>query len=186
MNIIKTYDDPIRISEPLCIASQWLDENIYREVVKKTIVTCVDALITVSDQPGLVYLARRAVNPQQGLWYLGGRALFNSDSMPDALASNLKRETSMIFAPSRFKLIAVNDLKFINAAQGDFPCRSLSLLYRLDVTEIECRQISSQLLSSEYESGFGLEPFDRSALVRLNVHPSIIDAFDSVWPEEVK
>ena len=179
---VTCYLDPLKPSATFQAESQWLSDEVYAEVVQKTVVTCADAVVTQRDLPGVVFLAKRVINPQQGLWVLGGRVMFNSDSIAHALALNIKRETGLVFSADRFKFLMANDYKFANAAQGNFPCRSLVLLHRLDVSKEERQAMSDHLIGSEYESGFGLQPFNRGDLVLNNVHPALVDAYDRIWP----
>lgn len=178
---VKCWLDPLEPSSTFHAESQWLSDDVYDEVVKKTVVTCADAIVTQFDSPGVVFLAKRVIKPQQGFWFLGGRVMFNSDSIAHALALTIKRETGLIFTSDRFTFLTVNDYKFVHAAQGDFPCRSVVLLHRLDVSKQEREAMSAGLVASEYEVGFGLQAFNRGGLVAHNVHPAILDAYDRIW-----
>ncbi len=181
MEKIKTYLDPLNPQASLVIDDTWLDDDLYMKVVKKTVVSCVDAVVTVKDVPDTVYLIRRAVYPMKGLWILGGRIQFNSVNIQDAISSNVMRETKVRFSPERFKLLTVNNYFWINCAQGNFPSKILAPLFHLEVSKEELSKISSGLIASEYEQGFGLQPFTREYLIRENVHPAILDAFDLIW-----
>jgi len=178
---IKTYTDPLDPTANTATDNQWLDEDVYRELVKKTVVTCADIIITLTGVSDRVYLARRAVYPMKGLWFLGGRVQFNSLDMPSAAADNLERETGYKISSDKFKFLVVNDYKFIKAAQGDFPARSFAALFHLEVDAVELSQLSKGLVTSEYEPDFGLQPFEYDKLVQIKAHPAIIDAFRCIY-----
>ena len=181
MKEIKTYTDPIDPIADVTTPDQWLSDEVYKEVVQKTVVTCSDAVVTCMNTPGCVYLAKRVAQPQKGLWYLGGRVQFNSATIADSIAINVKRETGMVFPSERFVFLTMNDYKFINSAQGNFPARSLSAVFVLELSKEELEQMSQSLLDTEYEPGFGLHPFNREQLVEADVHPAILDSFDLIW-----
>lgn len=178
---VTTYSDPSDPKNVCTTPEPWLSDEGYLEVVAKTVVTCVDAIVISSARPGVVYLAKRVAKPAAGIWFLGGRAQFNTVSMHVAIAENVERETGVRFDSDRFRLLTVNDYKFACAAQGDFPCRSLALLFVLEATEEEISNISNGLVASEYEREYGLRPFTRAELEQEHAHPALLDAWDMLW-----
>lgn len=181
MQTLKTYLDHFAPANSIMAEKKWLIDGEYLMIVKNTIIACADAVVTIIGEVGIIYLAKRVVNPQPDLWFIGGRAQMSSDNMVHAIMQNVERETKLKFLPERFTYLCTNDYKFARSAQGDFPVRSLASLFNLAVTPTELQIMSANLTATEYETGFGLKAFNREQLVNSNVHPAILDAFDLIW-----
>ena len=164
------------------MAKKFLSEGTYSEAIESFVIVDTDVVLVNKDSKKILLLARRRHKPMQGLWVIGGR-IFAGENELSAIQRIFKRETSLEIAPSRFHFVAMNRYIWSEREQepqdkgSDNLCYTFGLV--LDANEIKI--VSGHLDKEEYDSSSGLQEFSREELINENVHPAIIDLYDSIF-----
>jgi len=161
--------------------SPWIPQEDYEKILRTMIVPCVDIILHTEDERG-IYLAKRIALPMASYWCLGGRMMFSDVSFEEAAARSLNRESGLTINPSRFKFICNHLYAWEAIAQGNFTGRNLAVVFSLKVSLKELNQIKKSLDKDEFDTGFGLQKFDRQRLLDTGVHKAMVDIFDQLFP----
>jgi len=179
---IRYYRDPLAPDQEVLTDHEWVDTDAYRQLVQRTVISCTDVVLTLVGDPNAIYLAKRCVFPQKGIWCFGGRLFFNDGTLPHSSARCLNTEAAVPINPDRFVWTKNPHLySWVKTAQGDFGGKNLVLIFRLEVTPYELGQIARGLSPKEYDRVFGIQRFTRERLVDEKVHKAMHDAFNDIW-----
>lgn len=55
-------------------------------------------------------------------------------------------------------------------------------IFSIELTPAELTHVSAHLDPAEYDTTFGIQPFDRSRLVSETAYPQLIDMYDAIFP----
>ncbi len=160
----------------------FMDASTYTSVVDHTIIVCTDAVI-VETQRKTFFLAKRAVRPMKGLWWIGGRR--RKGEVPvEAMRRTFLRETNLDISSERFIFTAITEYLWRDREQE--PCNrgshNLCHQFVVELTQQERALAASNLDTHEYERDYGLKEFDRPSLVAHDVHPVILETYDELFP----
>lgn len=175
-SIISVFNDPDSPGAPVTIEDSWIDDNIYLQIVQKTIIVCTDTVFIVEGEDA-IYLAKRSVLPMKGIWCFGGRMLFNDPTPNDSVSRCVKRETGLLIDPKRFKQLSVNLYSWNRILQGDFPGRNLGIMFSCKVSLEEIDQMAKGLSDKEYDISFGIQPYNRFRVVEEKLHRALDNAY---------
>lgn len=164
------------------------DDNLWREVVRNTMIACADLVFLMKDRHGTLrrklFLARRSASPMPGVWIFGGRLPFDSVSLQAGLARVIKREVGLDLDPARFQFVALNLYTWAYVAQGDFPGRNMAPAFACILSEEERGIAAKTLDGKEYHPG-SFRGYTRQDLVKEvkenKGHPMLVDLFDSIF-----
>lgn len=160
---------------------QYMSNEVYEQVVRNTVVVCVDTVF-VSLERRLFFLARRKARPMQNWWFIGGR-VWVGETEHIAACRCIKRETGLVINPTNLTPVAMNRYLFNSRQQPpqNLGCDSLCYVFALETDLFEVAKASKQLDKDEYEEG-GLKYFDRQSLVEAGVDQAVIDLYDLIFP----
>ncbi|OGY78802.1 MAG: hypothetical protein A3B74_03385 [Candidatus Kerfeldbacteria bacterium RIFCSPHIGHO2_02_FULL_42_14] len=165
----------------------FLPDDEYGRALQCCIPACTD-IVPINTRERIIYLARRALKPMTGWWWIGGR-MTAPETKEEAVARNFQRETGLELTHERFQLAAVFDYRWKNRAQApqDIGCHMFGYTFTVELTTTE-RTFVSANLNKEFETSAGLTSFNRERLVDAQVFPAILDLYDHVFPpvEEVE
>lgn len=161
---------------------KFLSPEAYAEAIAAFVIDCTDAVI-VDRAERTVYLAKRAVKPMRGIWRIGGRRLAG-ESIEDSVRRCFKRETGLDLPADRFIYVAGQDFVWKDREQEPQHVGSHNFVhtFAVELTVEERNLAAASLERQEYERGFGLRRFTREDLVAANIHPSLIDFYDFIFP----
>lgn len=145
------------------------------------IIVCTDAVIINRDRR-TIYLAKRAIKPMQGLWWIGGRRL-PGESAISSMQRCFKRETGLDIHSVHFTLVDIAEYLWKDRQQApqDAGSHNLCHTFAVELSDTELEQAKSGLEKQEYEPRFGLREFSRTDLVRAKVHQVILDVYDKIF-----
>ena len=167
--MLRCYSDPLGGDE-FAAANPWIDDQLYTEIIRKLPIACSDAVLTLQGDRAC-YLANRVVWPGRGIWCLGGRIWSTCKSPTDSVARCVLAETGVPIDPRRFSYVLVTSYSWAHTAQGEFPGKTLAIIFQLEISTQELHLMSSGLSASEYEVSFGLQRFDRKRLLAEQSSP---------------
>jgi len=159
---------------------KFLDEKTYAQAIAAFVVVCTD-IILINRKKRLFYLAKRRVKPQQHWWVIGGRS-FAGELPEDAAKRCLQRETSLIIAKSRLRLIKINRYLFKSRQQKpqNIGVDLIGYTFILEATSKELALASASLDTNEYES-LGLQAFNYKRMKKEKVHPMLLDLYNQLF-----
>ena len=70
-----------------------LGEEEYKNIVDKTVILCVDALIV--NEEGKYLLVKRKNEPLKGQWWVVGGRMFKGETAKEAIVRKVKEETNL-------------------------------------------------------------------------------------------
>jgi hypothetical protein len=161
---------------------QFMDDETYTAVLDNTIIVCTDTVI-INRERRTFFLAKRAVRPMAGIWWIGGRRK-KGETPTEGIHRNFKRETNLDLNTDRFKFIAITEYIWQDREQKPYNKGSQNFCHQffIELTEKELNKAKKHLEQTEYDSDFGLQEFDRNRLIQEKVHPVILDVFDKIFP----
>lgn len=162
----------------------WIRPNDeeYGRILQGKILANVD-IVLVNPINQTFYLARRRARPMSGWWWMGGNTGDINLPLPNVLYKVLERELGFGILIERMTFRLVGEYFWKDRAQQphNIGCHMCGLTFSVEVTAEEVSRI--KLDPQEYEGG--LIEFTRADLVREGVYPTIIDAYNIVFPPEV-
>jgi hypothetical protein len=163
--------------------ADFIDDATYAELIRKTVVSCVDLLLYYRDPLGRywVFLPRRKSKPQPGTWVVGGRRTAFASIETGARIRALQ-ELKINPDPSRFTSLVCEDIDLIwsESAQG-IPTHTRTRVLGYQVTEEERASIR---LNREYEGDPSTRWFALDELLRIDgpmYHPALRRMFLGLW-----
>lgn len=159
----------------------FMDEATYTAVVDNTIIVCTDAVI-INRRRCTFLLAKRAVRPMKGLWWIGGRR--QKGELPiEAMCRNFRRETGLDLPRDRFSFVTVTEYLWQDREQvpQEKGSHNIAHQFMVELTGDEFIIAQGHLDKKEYEIGHGLKEFDWDQLVDAEVHPMILDLYDMIF-----
>lgn len=159
---------------------KFLPDEVYAQALESFVVVCTD-VVPINRSRRTIYLARRAVKPMQGWWWIGGR-MFAGEHEQESVKRCFRRETSLDLPSERFEYVAMYRYWWKDRKQEpqDKGADDLSYTFVVELTSEELRKVSHKLDKKEYAQG-GLQEFDRERLSIENVHPAILDLYNRVF-----
>ena len=159
----------------------FLSDETYEQAMRGMIIVCTDGVIINRDRK-TIYLAKRAIKPMQGLWWIGGRRLPSENALT-SVGRCFKRETGLDIRPNRFTFVDMAEYLWKDRQQVPQSAGSHNLChtFAVELNYAELEQAKSGLEKQEYESKFGLQEFNRDRLVHAQVHPVILDIYDKIF-----
>lgn len=160
----------------------YLSDDAYAQAISSFIIVCTDVLIINTAQQTIA-LARRAVLPMRGLWYIGGRRRAG-ERAEASMRRCFQRETGFDLPEDRFQFLGTAEYLWKNRAQepSNAGSHNLSYQFTVELNGHERSLVTTHLDPREYDVAFGLRDFTRADLVTANVHPVILDWYDAVFP----
>lgn len=163
----------------------FMDEVVYTAAIENMVIVCTDTVI-VNKRRETFYLAKRSVRPMAGLWWIGGRR--NKGETPSGgMRRNFRRETGLDLPASRFEFVAMTEYLWQDRAQEPVEkgSHNLAHTFAVELSAEELETARDELETREYDSTFGLQEFDRDRLIAEDVHPVILDVYDTIFPQGV-
>lgn len=159
-----------------------LDEATYAEAITTFVIVCTDACI-VNRARRTLWLARRAVKPMKGIWWIGGRR-FAGEKPAESMYRCFKRETGLDLPGNRFQFVLIAEYLWKDRQQEpqDEGSHNLAHTFAVELDAAELAQARTGLERGEYDRDFGLQEFTREQLVMAGAHSVIIDFYDAVFP----
>jgi len=116
----------------------------------------------------------------KGWWWTGGRMLVGEYEEESANRC-FKRETSLDLPTERFNFISLNRLwwKLRKELPETLGCDDLTYCFTVELSKSELETASSNLIPSEYKSGFSA--FDKERIEREDLHPIIKVLYDEIF-----
>ena len=160
----------------------FLNEETYEQAMRAMIIVCTDTVI-MNRKRKTIYLAKRAIKPMQGLWWIGGRRLTGENAL-SSVHRCFRRETGLDLHAMRFALVDIAEYLWQDRQQQpqNVGSHNLCHTFAVELNNTELKQAKSGLEKQEYESGFGLKEFGRYDLVQNEVHQVILDVYDKIFP----
>ena len=95
-----------------------------------------------------------------------------------------KRELDLTIAPERFEYVLANeDIWAIRKHEPtDHPFHGFDHVFSIELTDEEIQHAATHLDPKEYDTEFGIQPYDRERLVQENVHRQLLDMYDALFP----
>jgi hypothetical protein len=163
--------------------TDFIDDVTYEQMLRKTVVSCVDLLLYYRDASGRywVFLPKRKNKPQPGTWVVGGRRTPFASIETGARIRALK-ELKINPDPSRFKSLVCEDIDLIwheSQQGGSTHTRTRVLGYQ--VTDEERTAIR---LNSEYEGESSDRWFALDELLKVETplyHPALRRMLQGLW-----
>lgn len=161
---------------------KFLSDEAYEQAITGMIIVCTDAVI-INRERDTFYLAKRAIKPMQGLWWIGGRRL-PSESAHASMQRCFKRETGLHLQYGRFTFVDMAEYVWKDRQQEPQYAGSHNLChtFAVELTDEELAQAKQGMEKQEYEAGFGLQEFGRADMVHSKVHQVILDLYDKIFP----
>lgn len=165
----------------LRLTAKFISDSAYPEVLDGLNRTCVD-IVPISRSCNKIFLAKRAIKPMQGWWWIGG-GMRRGETYREAAVRNFKRETSLDISQDRLEFVIENRYWWKDREQEpqENGCDMTAYTYAIQLTDEEITIASKNLDKKEYEPGVGLQGFDRSQLTEIGVHEAILDFYDEVF-----
>lgn len=163
------------------IGKVFLTDEEYERALRTFVIMCTDIII-VDFAKRTIFLAKRKAKPIVGWWYVGGR-MQATETKEESVRRCFFRETGVDLNEEKFKLVAVLDQRFKDRQQSPqtIGCHTCSFVFTLSVVDVAVETIRLDL--DEYESYGAFKEFSRESLVENEVFGSIIDVYDSVFPD---
>ena len=124
--------------------NSFIDENLYREIVRGMPIFCVDVVITNNNK---FLLGLRKNKPAKGQWYVIGGRVFKNEKLKEAVARKVEEEAGLIIKSIRFLTISENFFKEsafgvpTHTVNGVFVAETSSSAFRLpkysDLSELK-------------------------------------------------
>ncbi|HKX73388.1 MAG TPA: hypothetical protein VJM32_05210 [Candidatus Saccharimonadales bacterium] len=163
--------------------TDFIGDDTYAELIRKTVVSCVDILLYYRDSFGRywVFLPKRTSKPQPGSWVVGGRRTAFASVETGARIRALQ-ELQINPDPSRFTSLVCEDIDLIwsESAQG-IPTHTRTRVLGYQVTEEERASIR---LNREYEGDPSTRWFALDELLKIDgplYHPALRRMFQGLW-----
>lgn len=165
------------------IPNVFLPDRAYGEALQCFVPVCTD-IVPVDPKNRLIYLASRKSRPMTGLWWIGGR-MRPGEVLEDAAVRNFKRETQVELTKDRLQLVGIFSYIWKDRSQEPctMGCHMCGFTYIVELHSNELFAASRSLEKDEYETGFGLRAYSREHLIQENVYPTILDLYDTVFPQ---
>jgi hypothetical protein len=177
---IGSFRDPAFPDRVIKTGDQYISDASYAEIVQKMPIPCTDILL-IRENDEALYLVKRKVFPHPQWWTLGGRMMFNDESLEASAARCLKRESKIDVALNRFRPCGTGFYQWARTAQAEAPGKNLAILFSLIVTREEIDFIGENLDGNEFETELGIQRFSRERLVADNCHPVLIRTYDYLF-----
>lgn len=116
----------------------------------------------------------------RGLWMVGGRRL-KGESPVEAMCLRLDREIGLQIDPKRFEFVTVIEYVWQKREQEPQNNGSQNLLHQFAVELTDSEIAGARLDTTEHDTYYGLQEFDRARLVAEKVHPAILHIYDMVF-----
>ena len=143
----------------------FLDDTTYARAIESFVVVTTDAIIVERSQQA-VWLARRCVKPFPDWWIIGGRLCAGEDER-EGMRRSFARETGLMVAPGRFRLISFK--RYLHSEREQKPQNTgsdcLSYTFSIELTPEERAMASQKLHPSEYDAALGLREFNREEIL---------------------
>ncbi|MCK5084571.1 MAG: NUDIX hydrolase [Candidatus Pacebacteria bacterium] len=158
---------------------RFMSDEAYKEVLDNTIFVCTDVVIVNLKNP-VFYLAKRVINPMQGIFWIGGRRK-KGEAPLEGIQRNFRRETGLDLSADKFKFVTFVEYIWQIREQEpqDNGSQNVAHQFMIELTDEELNAI--ELSPDEYDFEFGLQKFNRNRLEKDNVHPVILDVFDKIF-----
>ncbi len=157
-------------------------EKEYSKITQSLALVCTDALI-IDRKKQTVFLAKRRAKPAAGQWwYIGGRT-FAGETFEESVRRCFERETGLKLSTSRFKFINIQNFIFNERQQKpqNLGYHAIGFDFVVELTQKERARAASSLDTAEYKEGAGLKEFSRQDLIKMRVHPAILESYDRVF-----
>lgn len=182
---LRSYDNTAVTGKPISVGDCRVSDEAYAELATKTVIACVDTVF-YNREARVIYLARRNVYPMKGLWILGGRLLPSDSSPIEGMRRLLANECGFTPRITELTYLTTSFYRWDRISQAEVPGANLAVTFGCDVTSGKAVEIGSRLIRSEYESGYGLEPFTADKLVKgikdKEIHPVLFDLYRRIFP----
>lgn len=159
----------------------FLDDAEYARALDCFVKGCADLLLT--DGKGRVLLGKRKVEPQPDWWVLGGR-MKAGDTIEEAAARNLRRETGVDLPHARFSFVCAQTMlwQFRKQEPAGNGTADVGIIMTAELTEEEVAAMN--MCSEEYlEYGW----FEPEALMADNtLHPVVRNGVKQLVGKKVK
>lgn len=159
----------------------FMSDAAYKKVLDNTIFVCTDVVI-VNTEKRVVYLAKRIVNPMRGIFWIGGRRK-KGETPLEGIQHNFERETGLDLPADRFKFVTI--VEYIWQIREQKPqengSQNVAHQFMIELTDEELDIVSQNLSTSEYDSEYGLQEFNRDRLKKEEIHPVIMDVFNKIF-----
>lgn len=159
-----------------------LSDELYAQAIDAFIVVCTD-FVPVNRTKKVIYLAKRSVQPARGVWRFGGRQR-TGEGIQESCVRLAKRELDLTIAPERFVyLLANEDVWAVRKHEPtDNPFHGFDHVFSIELSEEEIKHAAAHLDPKEYDAEFGIQAYDRERLLKEEVHPQLIDMYDTLFP----
>lgn len=160
-----------------------LDAPLYARAIEAMIIVCSDAII-IDQKTKVFFLPRRAVKPMKGFWSIGGRR-HPGENAATAITRIFKRDTSLNINSERFQPSLT--IEVIWKDRKESPPKvgkhDVIQLFTIELTNHELETAHLNLRTTEYELG-SLTPFNREKIIEKQLHPALLDMYDTVFPNQ--
>ncbi len=151
----------------------------YNRALQTFIRVCAD-IVLFDQAKKLMYLAKRTICFPKW-WVIGGQIWPGESEVTGALRC-LKRETSLQVKKHRLRFLLLN--RYMHAGLAGEPARdNFTFVFALPVSKSEIAQAEKNLDSAEYDTTFGLRPFDKASLSSEHLPSPIISIFFQLFPD---
>ena len=162
-----------------------MSDAAYKEVIDNTILVCTDVVI-VNIEKRVVCLAKRIVDPMRGIFWIGGRRK-KGETPLEGMQRNFRREAGFDLPADRFKFVTF--VEYIWQIREQEPqengAQNVAHQFMIELTDEELNTVSRGLSPDEYDSGYGLQRFNRdrlkSEVEKGNIHPVVMDVFNTIF-----
>ena len=104
----------------------YIDEQLYQQIIKRTVVLCVD--IIIRNHTGQVLLVKRANDPLKGEWWVIGGRMEKQETVLTACIRKVREEVGL--AVQNLRPVGFYEhIWFGDDSPYEFPLHTLSLVY---------------------------------------------------------
>ena len=161
----------------------WLTDKEIERAGRKYPKVCADVVIVSRTGEGLIYLAKRCIQPMPDWWVIGGGVNFG-EPLQEAAARHFKADTGLDLPLERFKLMyggVPNRYLWDRRHQKPQDVGEDALAFTFSVVLTREERESIVLSPAEYNTSAGLRSFTRKELYEYEVHQAVIDLYDELF-----
>tara|TARA_Y100000590_G_C15276216_1_gene847034 strand:- start:263 stop:694 length:432 start_codon:yes stop_codon:yes gene_type:complete len=115
----------------------YIDDTLYKKIIKKIPILCIDLIIIYEKQ---FLLVKRSQNPLINEWWVPGGRVKQGESLDNAATRKLNQELS-IFEYSGLKKYGIYQDFFDESSIGSHLYHTVSIVYKLNINSISTIEI---------------------------------------------
>ena len=139
----------------------FIEESLYKEIIKSIPIVCVDIVIRLDDQ---FLLVKRKEEPLKGEWWVPGGRIYLNETLNQSFRNKLSKEIGLVLKDD-VSIIGIYEDFFENSSKGTHKYHTVSIVGEINLRSLP--EISTDKTISDWKLFTDLPQRFKNKLMRI-------------------